>query len=1190
MFKQFFLSEIRYTLRQPMVYLFFIIVFLLVFAANASDNVTIGGSIGNVHRNAPHIVTVFTTIMSIFGLLFAAAFFNNAALRDRKYNFQEILFSKPIDRFGYFFGRFAAALVISTLPILGVFFGVSLGSVIAPIMGWIEPDRFGSLQLSTFFANYFIFVLPNMLFAGAIIYALAHQFKSTMTSFVGALVIILAYIVSGQFLSDLDSETLGAMVDTFGIRTYGVVSKYYTPLEKNTLNPSLSGLLLYNRLIWIIFSLAILILAYTRFSFAERKAKAIKNQKEAPDTGRLIEKPILSGTKESFAKQFLSFFWINFKSIYTHVTFRILFLFSLILLLTDLISGFEYFGLQSYPLTYRMTDAIDGTTLFMMIILVFFSGELIWRDREVHINEVIDATPHSSLLPLFAKTLSLFSLTLVLHLFFVGVAVIYQLIMGFFRIELSTYLWDFIYSAFPLYLSTALALVAIQVLVNHKYIGYMVSFIVILGLDIILSIADIRSNMLSFGGSPYLIYSDMNGFGPSNLGVFWFNSYWLVGSLFLLLFSALFMARGTLHTLKDRLRNSWIKTPRGYKMGVVSVGLLWFAIASFVYYNTQILNPYKSIKARELLAVDYEKKYKKYKYAPHPKVIAAQYEIEIYPHEKRRNSKVQLQLINPYNKPIDTLLFNVPSSTSFQEEYIFPNASLVKKDEKHNVHYYVFNPPFVKGDTLNATVASVYDPKGFSNGSASTSIVNNGSFINNFSILPNIGYDSGKILSNRNKRRKYKLPEKDRMPALEENCGPNCNKNYLTNGYSDYIDVETVISTSADQIAIAPGSLIEQWTENNRNYYRYRVDHPSQNFYSFISGDYKVAKREWNDVSIEIYHDEKHTVNIEHMLDAVERSLVYYTENFGPYTHKQCRIIEFPRFSTFAQAFPGTMPYSEAFGFVIDLEDEEQNNIIDAVIAHEMAHQWWAHQVVGADMQGGTMMSESFSEYSALMTMKHIAKTPMKMREFLKYDHDRYLRGRALESEKELPLYKVENQSYIHYGKGSVILYALQDYIGEDKVNAALKSFLEAYKYKTPYPTSLDFLDHLTPQVPDSLHYLIDDWFKEITLYDNRLLSATARPLDNGKYAIDLEIEARKIKADSLGKEQEVTLNEWIDVGLFADADEELLMHQKRVKFTDTKSVVTLTVDSLPVKAAIDPRHILIDRVFNDNTKTVKLE
>jgi len=59
------------------------------------------------------------------------------------------------------------------------------------------------------------------------------------------------------------------------------------------------------------------------------------------------------------------------------------------------------------------------------------------------------------------------------------------------------------------------------------------------------------------------------------------------------------------------------------------------------------------------------------------------------------------------------------------------------------------------------------------------------------------------------------------------------------------------------------------------------------------------------------------------MLDAIQKSLEYYTTNFGPYYHKQARIIEFPRYSTFAQAFPGTMPYSESFGFIIDLEEEE---------------------------------------------------------------------------------------------------------------------------------------------------------------------------------------------------------------------------------------------------------------------------
>jgi ABC-2 type transport system permease protein len=279
------------------------------------------------------------------------------------------------------------------------------------------------------------------------------------------------------------------------------------------------------------------------------------------------------------------------------------------------------------------------------------------------------------------------------------------------------------------------------------------------------------------------------------------------------------------------------------------------------------------------------------------------------------------------------------------------------------------------------------------------------------------------------------------------------------------------------------------------------------------------------------------------------------------------------------------MPYSESIGFVTNLENEEGNNIIDAVIAHEMAHQWWAHQVVGANMQGGTMMSESFAEYSSLMTMKKMNDDPMKMREFLKYNHNRYLSGRSQEVDKEVPLYKVENQPHIHYGKGSLILFALQDYIGEEKVNLAMRNYLDEFKHVgPPYSTSLDFMKHLEPQVPDSLKYLITDWFEEITLYDNRIKEADYKVLENGKYELTLKIESTKIKADTMGNETKVPMNDCIDIGVL-DSEEKNLVYKKRVKINQPEMTFILELDSIPAKAAIDPRRLLIDRVFDDNIK-----
>lgn len=218
-----------------------------------------------------------------------------------------------------------------------------------------------------------------------------------------------------------------------------------------------------------------------------------------------------------------------------------------------------------------------------------------------------------------------------------------------------------------------------------------------------------------------------------------------------------------------------------------------------------------------------------------------------------------------------------------------------------------------------------------------------------------------------------------------------------------------------------------------------------------------MVRKKWNGIDLEVYYDKEHAYNVPNMLNSMQKSLEYYTANFGPYYHKQCRIIEFPRYADFAQAFPGTMPFSEGIGFIIDLRDVTKDDIdqVFYVVAHEMGHQYWAHQVTGANMQGSEMMSEGFAQYSALMVMeKEYGKN--KMKKFLEYEMNSYLRGRSSEFEGENPLMKTESQQYIHYNKASIVMYYLKEMIGEKNVNQALKNLVTSYAYKNPpYPTSI---------------------------------------------------------------------------------------------------------------------------------------
>ena len=421
---------------------------------------------------------------------------------------------------------------------------------------------------------------------------------------------------------------------------------------------------------------------------------------------------------------------------------------------------------------------------------------------------------------------------------------------------------------------------------------------------------------------------------------------------------------------------------------------------------------------------------------------------------------------------------------------------------------------------------------------------------------------------------------------------------YITSD-SDWVSFAATVSTVPEQIAIAPGYLEREWTEGGRRYFRYEMDAPILNFWSILSAEYTVARDEWRPkgggepVAIEIYYHEVHDYNVAKMIEAIKASLDYFTVEFSPYQHRQVRILEFPQYASFAQSFPNTIPYSESIGFIADASAIEDIDFVFYVTCHEVAHQWWAHQVIGGNVQGATLMSESLSQYSALMVMRrwHDARGEIhKMPNFLRYEMRNYLSARSGESIEELPLLLVENQQYIHYNKASVVLYALAEYIGEDAVNKALRDYIAEVGFQQPpFTISYDLYAHLKKATPERYQYLLSDMFEKITLYDNRALSATVRERDDGKFELTLGVQVRKLYADGKGVETEAeTLDDWIEVGAYADEDASEPLYLELHRFDGSQDELTIVLDERPAKAGIDPRNLLIDRSPRDNTRAVE--
>jgi ABC-2 type transport system permease protein len=1180
--------EINFWLKSPMVWIFFLINAALVMGAVSSDNISIGGGVGSVHKNSPFVVQTYYGFLSMFCLLMTMAFMNATANRDFQHGMHQFVFSSPISKRDYFFGKFIGAYFIALIPMMGI----SLGALIGPFMPWAQPERYGDVIWSGHLAGFFGMTVPNVFISGVLLYGLAVIFRNNIVSFVGAMAILVFYIVSAGFTQDIEKEWLACLTDPFGFRPRSIVSKYLTIDEKNTSAVPLIGWFLYNRLIWVGTAILGLFGLYSRFSFSEKNKKA-KREKVSDNT--------ISSSATSFQYQpsmskeaGISTLWSIMKfetfSIIKNNTFIILMLIGVINLGASLTSFTGSYGSTQYPVTYDIIDSIRGAFyLFLIGFITFYTGLIVWKERDAKINEIQDATPIKSSTLFLSKFFALCMSILIVMAMTILIGIIAQTFHGYTRYQLGVYvqsvlIWDFLGFIFL----TAISLL-FHYMINNRYIAYF-AFVVFVTLNsFIWGPLQISTHLVKYASSPSMTYSDMNEYGPFLTSNIWFNLYWAFGAAIVLIVAYLFFIRGKEETFKYRWDNAKANFG-GTKLyfGLGALGML--ATGANIYYNTLALNKVTSSDENEQAQIYYEKNYKKYEGKAQPKFTDFIYKIDLYPAERNLLINAKTHITNKSNEVINELYFTLPK---FDDSLVItiPGTKLKLRDDKHSFRIYSLDKPMQPGDTLDMTINNITLSKGFENEVGYTEITQNGTFFNSMDILPMIGYSDYGEISDKNKRVKFKLPKRSRGPKLNDNDLKARSTPYISQD-ADWVDVTTEITTSSDQTAVAPGSLINTSEKNGRKTFTYKLDKKSLNFYSFISAKYEVARKKWKGIDLEVYYHKDHAYNVPNMLKSMEKSLDYYTTNFGPYYHKQCRIVEFPRYAGFAQAFPGTMPYSESIGFITDLRDVTKDDIdgVFYVVAHEMGHQYWAHQLIGPRMQGSEMMSEGFAQYSALMVMeKEYGKD--KMKKFLRYETDGYLAGRSSEFEAERPLVKTEGQGYIHYQKASAVLYYLKEMIGEEKVNGAMKSLIDSFAYKGPlYPTSNVALAAFKKATPDSLQYIIGDLFENITIFSNRVKDIQVK--EKGKeYEVTINTISEKFYADSLGKETLRPLSDFIDVGIFTKGkDEDQLgkpLIYQRLKLTKKENTFTYTVKEKPYQAGIDPYNYLIDRIQKDNVKKV---
>jgi ABC-2 type transport system permease protein len=1204
LFWEFFSFELRLRGKSISTYVYFLVWFAFSFLCVASESFgSIAYSNGKVLLNGPYAGSVYAIQVSLFGIIIIAAIFGPSILRDFYRDTYQMVFTKPISKFAYLGGRWAGSLVTT----VAVFSGSLLGEFAGTFAPWADHARIGPNHLWWYLQPFLSITVVQIFVFGSLFFAAAAISRTILVVYVQGAALFMAYVIGVTAFSATRSleRFWSGIFDPVGYILLDDITRYWTVVEKNSVllswSPHVaSGVFLYNRLFWLsvgVLSLAIMwalfpmsVEALTARARGRRAAKAKQEEDLDLRPVRSFVDARLPRVRQIFSTpttwlQFLSLSRLRISMILHEVTFWAIAGLMVVFAINNGYFAGRVADTDVWPVTYLMVQAVEGgATLFFYIVAGLYAAELIWRERDTHLEGIHDSLPLSESIDWLSKLVAIAFVELSLLTITMLCGVLMQTLAGYYHYELLQYFKELYIIVFPQVMAFALFALFLQTVVHNKFIGHAIAIGVIVMAPILYNFGW-ENTLYLYDNTPPYTYSDMNGYGHFVPALFWAITYWLAISALLGVISVALARRGTDDGLLSRLRLLTVRLPR--LVPAAAFCLLAAALSgAWYFYNAHVRNEYLNAKQRREIQAYYERNFKKYENLPQPKITAVDSHIDIDPAHRSFSGWGRFTLRNKTSQPISEVHIT-DTNQSVSEIHFDRPFHLVSSSPRHLYLIYALEQPLAPSDTMEMNFHVAWHSRGFRDGNEKPELAYNGTFFDS-GYFPSLGYQQSFELDDPRRRREEHLGPLEEMAPRGD---PRQSLYMIFTKDSDWITYHTVVSTSADQIAIAPGYLKREWQENGRNYFEYDMGAtPILDFYAYLSGRYNVRREQYKGINLEVYYTPGHEYNIEDMLSSAKAGLDYYQANFGPYQFQQFRIMEFPRYRQFAQSFSNTVPYSEGIGFIQRLVKKNDIDFTYFVTAHELAHQWWAHQLVGANVQGSNMLSETLAEYSALMVMQHKYGRD-NMHRFLRHELDQYLRGRSTEVRHEPPLALVQREPYVWYQKGGQIMYTLADYIGEDKVNLALHNFLMQYRYAnatnaatSPYPDTRQLVAALRAQTPPELQYLIDDGFDSIVLYDNKALTATVSPTADHKFQVTLAVQARKVKADGNGNESPMPLNDYIEIGVFkGKKDEEQPLYLKKVKFTQEQNSFEIVVDEMPTRAGIDPYNKLIDRVADDN-------
>jgi hypothetical protein len=267
-----------------------------------------------------------------------------------------------------------------------------------------------------------------------------------------------------------------------------------------------------------------------------------------------------------------------------------------------------------------------------------------------------------------------------------------------------------------------------------------------------------------------------------------------------------------------------------------------------------------------------------------------------------------------------------------------------------------------------------------------------------------------------------------------------------------------------------------------------------RNFALQVSSRYEVKEAQAGDVRVRYFHTAETAQRADENLQIAVASLQSFEEMFGPYPWPELDVadapliggaggMEYPGLVTVAMALTTA---SGAGGQPTDLMGMlmQQTGMVEFVIAHEVAHQWW-HALVGSDSNRHPFLDEALANYSGVLYYDHrhgaqAAEEQLEMQLRMPFQLFAMMGGRDGVVDRPTSAFGSQMEyAALVYGKGALFLHAFRGALGAKALLKGLKGYAQANAFRQAEPGDLQAALAKAAPKPDKARALYKRWIDE---------------------------------------------------------------------------------------------------------------